>query len=349
MSIPLLLSLSVLGLAAACLLTGLFRRYALKADLLDHPNNRSSHVVPTPRGGGVAFVLVFLVLLVVVGTWDASLRKLAISLGGGGLIVALVGFFDDRSHVSARVRLSVHLSAGAWVLLWMGPIPPVPMFGVMVNLGFGATLLCFFFVGWMINLFNFMDGIDGIASVEAITVALGGAWLWWLAGEGGGWMLGCVFAACVAGFLVWNWPPARIFMGDAGSGFLGFNVAALAIWSSQAASHLFWAWFVLIGCFWVDATTTIVRRVARGSRWDQAHRTHAYQHAARAAGRHLPVTLAVATINVCWLLPLATLVALRHIDGLLAVVIAHAPLIWLSRRFNAGLPEQTPVMSTRAS
>jgi Fuc2NAc and GlcNAc transferase len=341
MPVHILLLLIVVGLAAAGLLTGLFRRYALKAELLDRPNDRSSHIAPTPRGGGVAFVLVFLPLLAAMAMWDASLRHLAIALGGGGLAVALVGFADDRRHVSARIRLSVHLSAGLWVILWMGPIPPVPIFGVMVNLGLAASLLCFFFVGWMINLFNFMDGIDGIASVEAITVSLGGAWLWWLSGQGAGWTVACVFAACVAGFLVWNWPPARIFMGDAGSGFLGFNIAAMAIWSSQAASHLFWAWFILIGCFWVDATTTIVRRVAHGSRFDQAHRTHAYQHAARASGRHLPVTLTVGTINLLWLLPIATLVALHRVDGLLAVVVAYTPLVWLTRRFKAGLSDTT--------
>jgi Fuc2NAc and GlcNAc transferase len=346
MSPTLLLFLTLTGFAAACVITALFRRYALKAQLLDHPNARSSHVTPTPRGGGVAFVLAFLPLLLLMGWWDASLRSLAITVASGGLAVAAIGFADDRHHVSMRLRLTVHMLSGIWLVAWMVPMPAIPMLGVMVDLGFAAPVLCVFFLGWMVNLFNFMDGIDGIASVEAITVALGGAWVWWLAGQGSGWMVACVFAACVAGFLAWNWPPARIFMGDAGSGFLGFGISALALWCSQGASHLFWAWFILIGCFWADATTTFVRRVARGSRFDQPHRTHAYQYASRAAGRHLPVTLAVAAINLLWLLPVATLVALRYVDGVVGVLVAYAPLVWLVKRLGAGLPE--PVQAVKA-
>ena len=197
-------------------------------------------------------------------------------------------------------------------------------------------MLCALYIVWMINLFNFMDGIDGIASVEAITTSLGGALLWWLAGSGNGWIAAVVFASCVAGFLVWNFPPAKIFMGDAGSGFLGLMVALLSLWCAQATPVLFWSWFILIGCFMVDATTTLVRRVRRGERFFDAHRAHAYQYAARRAGRHLPVTLACGAINLLWLLPLAALVALGKLDGLTGVLIGYAPLVGLAFHFRAG-------------
>lgn len=339
MSPPDLIWLLVVGFLGGCALTAVFRRYALKAQLLDHPNARSSHAVPTPRGGGVAFVLAFLPLLGLVGWWDATLRQFALALLGGGVLVAAIGFADDRRHVSTRTRLLSHLAAGVWVVAWVDPWPAIPMLGVMVDFGPFASLLALLFLVWMVNLFNFMDGIDAIASVEAITVALGGALLWWLTGTGTGWMMAGLFAACVAGFLVWNWPPARIFMGDAGSGFLGFTIAAMALWCGQGTAHLFWGWLILVGCFMVDTTTTLVRRVLRGSRFDLPHRTHAYQYAARSVGRHLPVTLAVAAINLLWLLPVATLVALGYVDGVVGVTIAYIPLVWLSRRFNAGLPE----------
>jgi Fuc2NAc and GlcNAc transferase len=320
----------------AWLLTLLVRRYALHTDLLDHPNERSSHTLPTPRGGGVAIVLSFLAIIIAVGLLGLIEQRLMIATLGAGAMVAVLGFVDDRSSLPARWRFLGHLVAAIWVLGWMGPVPPVPLFGVMFHLSYAGPLLCALYLVWMINLFNFMDGIDGIASVEAITTSLGGALLWWLAGSGSGWIAAVVFASCVAGFLIWNFPPAKIFMGDAGSGFLGLMVALLSLWCGQATPVLFWSWFILIGCFMVDATTTLVRRVRRGERFFEAHRAHAYQYASRRAGRHLPVTLACGAINLLWLLPLAALVALGKLDGLVGVVISYAPLVWLAFHFRAG-------------
>ena len=139
--------------------------------------------------------------------------------------------------------------------------------------------------------------------------------------------------------IVFHCPPAAIFMGDAGSGFLGLMVAVLSLWCGQATPFLFWSWFILIGCFMVDATTTLVRRVRRGDKFHEAHRSHAYQHAARRFGKHRTVTLACAAINGLWLLPIACAVALGWIDGVLAVIVAYAPLVALAFRFDAGLPE----------
>ncbi|MGZ5217811.1 MAG: glycosyl transferase, partial [Caldimonas sp.] len=148
--------------------------------------------------------------------------------------------------------------------------------------------------------------------------------------------LAVAFAACVAGFLIWNFPPARIFMGDAGSGFLGCMVATLALWSSHTASHLFWSWFILGGAFMVDATTTLVRRVARGERFNEAHRSHAYQYAARKWGSHKTVAIAFVAITAFWLFPIAVAVALGRLDGMTGVAIAYVPLILLALRYKAG-------------
>jgi Fuc2NAc and GlcNAc transferase len=222
------------------------------------------------------------------------------------------------------------------VLAWIGPLPAVPVFGWVLNLGWLAVALSAAYVVWSINLFNFMDGIDGIASVEAVTVALCGAGLAWWVQPQGPWPLAVLFAACVGGFLLWNYPPARIFMGDAGSGFLGLVVATLALAIGRGAPQLFWAWFILGGCFMVDATTTLVRRHRRGEKVFEAHRSHAYQYASRVHGAHKPVTLAVAAINLLWLMPLATLVALGHLDGVAGVLIAFAPLVGLAFRYRAG-------------
>jgi Fuc2NAc and GlcNAc transferase len=332
-------ALLLTGLALSWCLTALARRHALATALMDHPNERSSHSVATPRGGGVAIVASFLLLTLGLGFTGQIERSLAIAIVGAGLLVAGLGYADDRKPLPARWRFLGHAAAAAWVLAWMGPVPAMPLLGVIVDLGWAGPALCGLFLLWMINLFNFMDGIDGIASVEAITVSLGGALLWWLTGTGGGVVLAPVFAACVAGFLLWNFPPARIFMGDAGSGFLGLIVALLALWCGQATPALFWSWFILLGCFMVDATTTLLRRVRRGDKFHQAHRSHAYQHASRLLGGHLPVTLACGAINLIWLLPVATAVALGWLDGVAGVGVAYAPLVWLAYHFKAGARE----------
>lgn len=142
----------------------------------------------------------------------------------------------------------------------------------------------------------------------------------------------------MAGFLAWNFPPARIFMGDAGSGFLGLMLGALSFQAAWVAPSLLWSWVILLGVFVVDATLTLLRRLARGERVYQAHRSHAYQHAARRLGRHRPVTLAVGAINLLWLLPIALWVGIGGGCGGLGVMVAYTPLVILGWRWGAGLP-----------
>ena len=327
---------AITGILLSWFLTHAMRRYAIRAHLIDEPNERSSHTVPTPRGGGVAIVVTFLLLVIGLGIGGKIDLALTIAIAGSGVLVASIGFIDDRHHVPARWRFVAHAAAAAWILAWMGPLPAVPILATTIDLGIASLLLSALYVVWSINLFNFMDGIDGIASVEAICVAAEGASMWWLLRPVGDWPVAVIFAGCVGGFLCCNFPPAKIFMGDAGSGFLGLMVALLALWSSRTDAHLFWGWFILTGCFMVDATTTLIRRVRRGERFHEAHRCHAYQYASRRHGSHKRITLAVGFINVVWLFPLALLVAVRRLDGVTGVLIAYAPLVWLALRYKAG-------------
>jgi Fuc2NAc and GlcNAc transferase len=328
---------------ASLLLTGLLRRYALARSLLDIPNARSSHSIPTPRGGGVAIVISFLLalpLLAGMGLLDWSLTWALVGAGAG---VALLGFIDDHRHVAARWRLLGHFAAAGWALLWLDGAPPLRLFGSDVQLGWIGVVLAALYLVWLLNLYNFMDGIDGLASIEAICVCLSGALLVMLTGAGAGqialYLLPLLLAAAVLGFLVWNFPPARIFMGDAGSGFLGISIGILSLQAAWAAPQLLWCWLILLGVFIVDATFTLGRRLQRGDKVYEAHCSHAYQHAAQRYGRHLPVTLAVLAINLLWLLPVALAVAVGVVDGLLGLAVAYAPLIWLAARFRAGKPE----------
>ncbi|WP_225879087.1 MraY family glycosyltransferase [Zeimonas arvi] len=332
---PLLLLAGVVS----ALMTGLVRRYALARSILDVPNARSSHTAPTPRGGGVAIVLATLAALPVLAAagslpWDALW-----ALAGAGGFVALVGFLDDHGHIAARWRLLAHFAAAAWALAWLGGAPPLHLFGSEIDLGWLGAALAAVYLVWLLNLYNFMDGIDGIASVEAIAVGVGGALLYALTGQPGLAMAPLALAAAAGGFLLWNFPPARIFMGDAGSGFLGIVLGVLSLQAAWQAPQLLWSWAILLGVFVVDATLTLLRRLLRGEKVYEAHRSHAYQHASRRFGRHLPVTLAVAAIDLFWLLPIALWVGAGGLDGLLGVVLAYLPLITLALKFRAGMPD----------
>lgn len=324
-------------------LTAALRRYALARSIIDIPNARSSHSKPTPRGGGVSIVLAFLVSLPVLWWEPAISSDVLLAAGGAGALIALVGFMDDHGHIAARWRLLGHFVASAWALYWLGGLPPVTVFGIAVNLGWSGSVLAAIYLVWLLNLYNFMDGIDGIASVEAICACLGSCLIYWLSGLESLMLLPLCLAMAVVGFLFWNFPPARIFMGDAGSGFLGIILGVLSIQAASASANFLWVWLILLGVFIVDATFTLIRRLVRGDRVYEAHRSHAYQFASRRFGRHLPVTLAVIALNVFWLLPVAMCVVLFELDGALGVVIAYVPLIFLAIKFHAGeLEKSTP-------
>ncbi|PWB36001.1 glycosyl transferase [Pseudomonas sp. SDI] len=326
---------AVLSLA----LTAVLRRYALAKSIIDIPNARSSHAVPTPRGGGVAIVIAFLLALAVLAVGEAAQMPALVALGGSGALIAIIGFMDDHGHIAARWRLLGHFLAATWALVWLGGFPAVEVLGWQVDLGwFGAVFAAFYLV-WLLNLYNFMDGIDGIASVEAICACLGACVLYWLAGFEQLVMLPLLLAMAVFGFLYWNFPPARIFMGDAGSGFLGIALGVLSLQAAWVSSQLFWCWLILLGVFIVDATYTLIRRLSRGDKVYEAHRSHAYQFASRLYGKHLPVTVAVGVLNLFWLLPIALCVILLDLDGALGVVIAYAPLVVLAVRYRAGALE----------
>ncbi|MBC3242131.1 glycosyltransferase family 4 protein [Pseudomonas lurida] len=322
------------------LLTASLRRYALAHSIIDIPIARSSHSVPTPRGGGVAIVVSFLLALPLVGwTQEVSFPTL-MAVGGAGALIAIIGFMDDHGHIAARWRLLGHFCASAWALYWLGGLPELALFGLTLNSGWVGSVLAAFYLVWMLNLYNFMDGIDGIASIEAICACLGMCLLYALSGHTGLVLLPLILVMAVTGFLCWNFPPARIFMGDAGSGFLGIILGIFSIQAAWASSQLLWAWLILLGVFIVDATFTLIRRLVRGDKVYEAHRSHAYQFASRRYGSHLSVTLAVAGLNLFWLVPVAICVVTLGLDGALGVIIAYVPLVALAVKFHAGALEK---------
>lgn len=278
-----------LALVASWWGTGLVRRFALARSVLDIPNERSSHSIPTPRGGGFAIALVVLggILLAAAGGWVRD--GTALALVPSGAAVALISWLDDRRGVPQWARFLVHLAAATWVVYCFGPVE--------MHLGGLDPVLTVVGIVWMSNLFNFMDGIDGLAAGEALTAGFAAALLCWRAEDlEPTWLLALVVVS-VAGFLPWNWHPARIFMGDVGSVFLGFILASLGVLAGQRGDVPPIGWLVLFGVFLVDATITLLRRFGRGERWLEAHRSHAYQRAVQGGLTHARVTQTVMGVN----------------------------------------------------
>lgn len=334
------------ALIAVCIvswmMTWMLRRYALARSLMDIPNARSSHTIPTPRGGGVAIVLSFLFAMMLLWSMSFLSSGLVLALVGAGLLVALTGFIDDHGHIPAGWRLLAHFTAATWGLCWIGGLPPLTVFGFELALGWFGHLIAAVYLVWLLNLYNFMDGIDAIAGIEAVTVCIGGTVLFWLGGyiDGSIHLPGLILVAATIGFLIWNFPPAKIFMGDAGSGFVGILLGLFSIVAAHIDPVLFWGWIILLGAFVVDATFTLIRRVLKGKAFYEPHRSHAYQYLSRKLGAHKPVSLLFGVINLFVLLPVAAMVVIGLMDGVLGVIITYTLLaliaVWLKAGDEAG-------------
>jgi UDP-N-acetylmuramyl pentapeptide phosphotransferase/UDP-N-acetylglucosamine-1-phosphate transferase len=263
---------AVVALLVAASLTPLLARWARNRNLLDVPNQRSSHVVATPRIGGAAFVVAVLagVATFTVAAGGLTAGSLVVVAAATGL--ALLGLVDDFRSLPASIRLLVQtaISVLAVVALAVTPFPPnVP--------GWLAAALTVFWLVALTNAYNFMDGIDGIAAGQALVAGLGWAVLGGLLGSHDTMLLGLLGAVAPAGFLIHNWPPARVFMGDAGSGFLGFFFAALPLTAAgRGPDVLTWA-VLLTWPFLFDTGFTLLRRLRRGENIFSAHRSHLYQ------------------------------------------------------------------------
>jgi Fuc2NAc and GlcNAc transferase len=276
--------------------TSLLRRYALARALVDIPNERSSHSSPTPRGGGLAIMVVTSVgvaLQMAIGVLD---RRVGVGLLIGGGLIALVGWMDDHRDLRAKWRAMAQFVAAAWFVSWAGAPESLWLGAWSLPLGVAAPVLAVVGLVWLTNLFNFMDGIDGIAGGEAVSVGAVGGLLLLASGAPGLAGTALLIAAASMGFLIWNWAPARIFMGDVGSGFLGFMLGALAIASERAGAVPLLIWMLLLGVFVFDATVTLLRRLRR-ERFYEAHRRHAYQRAVAAGASHGTVTGLVLMLN----------------------------------------------------
>lgn len=309
--------------------TWLARRYSVRRNLLDQPGERRSHAVATPRGGGISIVVGILL-----GTAWLALRwpqhAVLLSCFGIGLVlVAGVGWLDDHRPLSPWLRLAVQALA-ALVLAWA--VHRTTGSGLSTAVAFGLAMV-------LVNVWNFMDGIDGLAASQA---AIAAAALAWALGSGPWAWLAIALVAGVAGFLPFNFPKATIFLGDVGSGALGYVLAMLIVAAGLwGRTH----WFLLllpVSAFLIDAGFTLVMRMLRGERWWAAHVQHAYQLWARRRGGHVLVTWAYATFSLLSVALMLFASTLPETSAILACFVWYglAILVWVRMRKDVRLNKE---------
>jgi Fuc2NAc and GlcNAc transferase len=247
--------------------------------------------------------------------------RLAMVLAGGTLALSVVGWLDDRNGVSPRLRFLIHALVAAGAAYLLGGMSEIRIGRYILPLGFAGYLIAIVGIIWCINLFNFMDGIDGLAGSQAVLIFGTAAGLFMYRGEVPLAVVSAIFAAAAAGFLFHNWPPARIFLGDVGSGPVGFLIGAVALASERKQSVPLLVFAIVGGVFIVDATVTLIRRVLRGRRMSEAHRDHAYQRLSRAWGSHRSVSIAAALVTTLLSL-LGLLATMRPSFAGIALIVA---------------------------
>lgn len=271
-------------------LTYFIKEYAIKKSLLATVNERSSHTIPTPHGGGVAVSLTWFIGLIYLYINDQIDPTLFYALIIGA-VIAVVGLVDDILELSPKLRMLVFTLVGATGLYLIGGLETIT-FGLFDISNIVVTsAFAMLFILWYINLTNFIDGIDSYLAVKFIFLSIAGLILF-----GGAHF--AVLGVSVLGFLYWNWHKAKIFMGDVGSTLLGYTIAIITLYYANIESSNLWVWITLYCVFWFDATLTLVRRKLNGEKLSQAHKKHAYQRLTQAGWSHSRVTLVALGLNL---------------------------------------------------
>jgi UDP-N-acetylmuramyl pentapeptide phosphotransferase/UDP-N-acetylglucosamine-1-phosphate transferase len=305
-------------------LTWAAKAWAVKKKVMDYPNERSSHSIPTPRGGGIAIVAAFYSAILFMFITGQLKKDLFLALLPG-IGLALIGVFDDLRSLSPKIRLIFQLLFSGLALYFLGGFHSF----FNDNLVWLWSILALFGFVWFINLFNFLDGSDGYASMEAITITI---ILWYFTGMN----ILLILAFSIGGFLYWNWPKAKIFMGDVGSTTLGFVLIVFGVYFHNNHQFDFAWWLIITSLFWFDATITLLRRILSKEKLSRAHKNHIYQRAILGGFSHLKTMLAGLLINM---LLLAICIAVKSeiislvLGSILALLILLIALIYIDKKY----------------
>jgi UDP-N-acetylmuramyl pentapeptide phosphotransferase/UDP-N-acetylglucosamine-1-phosphate transferase len=257
--------------------------------MVSMPNERSLHVIPTPVGGGLAIVFTWFFGITILFYYNIIERNLYYAFLSG-VILAIVSFIDDLIGLKPGIRLFFHFVTAIIAFMFLGGIRQLIIPGIEFNYNFIIYPLAVIGIVWFINLFNFMDGVDGFASLEGVTICLV---IFILSGN----VTNLLLIACLSGFLFWNWPKAKIFMGDVGSTQVGFILVISGVYFHNTFQFSILNWIMLSSPFWFDATLTLFRRWRNGEKLGEAHKKHAYQRIVQAGFSHLQVNLYLLIIN----------------------------------------------------
>ncbi len=277
-------------LVVSFMLTWIVRIIAIRRSILDIPNHRSSHTIPTPRGGGLAVAVSWfagLSFFYKCGIIELNFFYALLS----GLPLIIIGFIDDLFNIKPLSRFVVQFICAAMAVYFLGGFQNLQVATVNLKHIYVLTPIAFIAIVWSVNLFNFLDGIDGYIGTEIVFIGLA---LYLLSG----YYTGLLLAMATTGFLIWNWPRAKIFMGDAGSTLLGFTVAVFAIYYQNNFTLSISVWLILTSVFWFDATVTIIRRLLNKEYLAVAHRKHAFQRIVQSGFSHGKTTLWALGLNI---------------------------------------------------
>jgi len=325
-----ILMCTVLFLCIVCLF--IYKKIAVYYNILADPDYRTLHESPTPRGGGLIFSLVFVFsILIFWGVYELS-NQIFYLFGVGGFIATLFGFIDDIKNMRVKTKLSIQLFLGAWTIYWLDL---GELFLLSLTPIFMIIPVLLFFMVWIMNAYNFMDGIDGMAASGAIFISLTLAIVLFLTNSSVEVInIFILLAIVVSGFIFFNWPPATVFMGDAGSVFLGYIFGSLLLLTILNNDISVWTWLTVFGFFFADTTVTQIMRVILVKKWYLPHRSHAYQNLARITNSHLKVTTGVTLYNLVWIFPLTLWSALQPGMGFIAAILAIAPALVVAYKYG---------------
>jgi Fuc2NAc and GlcNAc transferase len=322
----------IVAFTAALAGTPAFARLAIARGIVANPNFRSLHERPMPRAGGIVFSTAFLLTATVLAlAFDAD-RRLMLTLLGGGAAASLFGLLDDLVQLRSSTQLVAQAVLAALALAGGGGEPVVDVWWMPAWVDLVLNWAGFV---WLLNAYNFMDGVDGMAASGSVFFSVTAMVLLSLSGADRILtIMLATLAASVFGFTIWNWPPARIFMGSAGSYFLGYSYCALMAYTVTRGYLSFWAWVIILAYFVSDTTTTTVVRMFVADRWYGEHRSHAYQNLARVWRSHEHVVVGVTLYHLLWLFPLVLWMTFNPQVTLVAVVLAIGPAVLWTLRYG---------------
>ena len=315
-----------------------YRKIAINRSILSNPNHRTLHISPTPRGGGIVFASVFVFFAFLLWLNNQTSNDIFLIICIGGTVALLFGFVDDIKNLSAIIKLFLQIALAGWAvyLLDGGPLYSINWIPNIL-----AIVLTMFFLVWAMNAYNFVDGIDGIATSGAIlsSIAIALAIVvsngYIISAE----LLFLLFSTMLS-FLIFNWPPAKIFMGDSGSVFLGYFFGCMVLYTIMRGEVSIWSWIIVFGYYISDTTITQITRLIMVRKWYFAHRSHAYQNFARITNSHLRTNLFFILYYLIWLLPLLIWSLLEPDNAEFISIIALCPALVFSYKFG-------PVLSAK--